>query len=24
MHDGSQCRKIEGAPLRASCEAHNP
>jgi hypothetical protein len=24
MHDRGQCAKVENAPLRASCEAHNP
>ena len=24
MHDHSQCAKVADAPLRASCEAHNP
>jgi len=24
MHDRGQCAKVEGAQLRASCEAHNP
>ena len=24
MHDRSQCAKVADAPLRASCEAHNP